>query len=101
MGAGSVAFFHESHVHADAVSAAPLDDNSVAALTSLDHAMESLAARVTPAVVNVAVTSKAEAQEAECRDERARAGQRTRTCLRGFAAVLWSERLVAVAGGCR
>lgn len=40
-------------------SAAPaLDDNSVNALTALDHAMEALAAHVTPAVVNVAVTSK-------------------------------------------
>src|SRR5882762_11492289 len=35
----------------------PLDDNSIGALLSLDQAMETLAARVTPAVVNVAVTS--------------------------------------------
>jgi serine protease Do len=35
-----------------------MDDNSIAALTSLDHAMEAVASRVTPAVVNVAVTSK-------------------------------------------
>lgn len=41
-----------------APAAAALDDNSVAALLSLDHAMETLAARVTPAVVNVTVTSK-------------------------------------------
>jgi len=41
-----------------APTAAPLDDNSVSALLSLDHAMETLAARVTPAVVNVAVTSR-------------------------------------------
>ena len=41
-----------------APAAAPLDDNSVAALLSLDRAMETLAARVTPAVVNVTVTSK-------------------------------------------
>jgi serine protease Do len=59
---GSALFLHESGVHAAAVSASPLDDNSVAALTAMDHAMESLAARVTPAVVNVAVTSKAEEQ---------------------------------------
>src|SRR5271170_2938217 len=38
-------------------TATPLDDNSVAALLALDQAMETLAARVTPAVVNVAVTS--------------------------------------------
>jgi serine protease Do len=59
---GSALFLHQSGVHAAAVSASPLDDNSVAALTAIDHAMESLAARVTPAVVNVAVTSKAEEQ---------------------------------------
>jgi serine protease Do len=44
-------------------AAVPLDDNSVAALLSLDHAMETLAARVTPAVVNVTVTSKATGQQ--------------------------------------
>jgi len=36
---------------------APLDDSSVSALLSLDQAMETLAAKVTPAIVNVAVTS--------------------------------------------
>src|SRR4051812_46928669 len=44
-----------------APTATPLDDNSVGALLSLDHAMETLAARVTPAVVNVAVTSRTKA----------------------------------------
>jgi serine protease Do len=43
---------------------APLDDNSVGALLNLDHAMETLAARVTPAIVHVAVTSRAKADEA-------------------------------------
>ena len=46
-------------------SAPSLDDNSVAALLSLDHAMETLAARVTPAVVNVAVTSRTKPEMAE------------------------------------
>jgi serine protease Do len=55
-------FLHQGGVHAAGISASPLDDNSVAALTATDHAMEALAARVTPAVVNVAVTSKAEEQ---------------------------------------
>jgi serine protease Do len=41
-----------------APAAAPLDDNSVNPLLSLDKAMETLAARVTPAIVNVAVTSR-------------------------------------------
>jgi serine protease Do len=43
---------------APAAAAAPLDDNSVSALLSLDRAMEALAERVTPAIVNVTVTSK-------------------------------------------
>ncbi len=45
-------------------SVAPLDDNSVGALLSLDHAMETLASRVTPAVVNVTVTSKMKPNQA-------------------------------------
>src|SRR6478752_407116 len=41
-----------------------LDDNSVGALVSLDHAMETLAARATPAIVNVTVTSRTKANMA-------------------------------------
>ena len=43
---------------APAPAAAPLDDSSVSALLALDQAMEHLAAHVTPAVVNITVTSK-------------------------------------------
>jgi serine protease Do len=39
-------------------TAAPLDSDSVGALLSLDRAMESVAAKVTPAVVNVTVTAR-------------------------------------------
>jgi serine protease Do len=46
-------------------SATPLDDTSVSALLSLDQAMETLAARVTPAVVNVAVTSHSKTEVAD------------------------------------
>jgi serine protease Do len=46
-------------------TAVPLDDNSVSALLSLDQAMETLAARVTPAVVNVAVTSHSKTEVAD------------------------------------
>ncbi|MGB7331658.1 MAG: trypsin-like peptidase domain-containing protein, partial [Terriglobales bacterium] len=46
-----------------APAAAALDDNSVGALLTLDRAMETLAARVTPAVVNVTVVSKGNAQQ--------------------------------------
>jgi serine protease Do len=48
---------------AAAPSTVPLDDNSVSALLALDNAMETLAARVTPAIVNVAVTSKPKGDE--------------------------------------
>jgi serine protease Do len=48
-----------------APAAAALDDSSVSALLSLDRAMETLAARVTPAIVNVAVTSHAKADMAD------------------------------------
>ncbi len=56
-------FTGQARASAPASSVAPLDDNSVAALLTLDHAMETLAARVTPAVVNVTVASKSEGQQ--------------------------------------
>ena len=46
---------------APAPPAAALDNNSVAPLLAFDHAMETLAAHVTPAIVNVTVTSKTKA----------------------------------------
>ena len=45
-----------------APAAAPLDVDSVSSLLALDKAMETLAARVTPAVVNVTVTSRTKAE---------------------------------------
>jgi serine protease Do len=68
---GGVLLFNHNNVHATPVS--PLDDHSVAALTSLDNAMETVAQRVTPAVVNIAVTSKGSADEAS--DDRPDQGQ--------------------------
>jgi serine protease Do len=47
---------------AAAPPAAPLDADSVSALLALDKAMETLAARVTPAVVNVTVTSRTKSE---------------------------------------
>ncbi len=44
---------------------APMDDHSVAALTSLDEAMEALTSRVEPTVVNVAVTSRGPAEDVD------------------------------------
>jgi serine protease Do len=45
--------------------AGPIDDASISPLLSLDHAMETLAARVTPAIVNITVTSKTKPEMAE------------------------------------
>jgi serine protease Do len=60
----SYKFAHAARAAGATPAAAPLDDNSVAALLTLDRAMETLAARVTPAVVNVTVSSKLGAQNA-------------------------------------
>lgn len=57
-GLGAAMFAGHGGVHA-ATNTPPLDDNSIAALTSIDRAMEAVAANVTPAVVNVAVTARA------------------------------------------
>ena len=65
VGAVATLNFTKSATAATAAPAAPaLDDNSVGALLTLDRAMETLAARVTPAVVNVTVASKSNAQPA-------------------------------------
>ena len=60
---GAVLLFNHNNVRATPVT--PLDDHSVAALMSLDSAMETVASRVTPAVVNIAVTSKGNPEEAD------------------------------------
>jgi len=48
-----------------APAASPLDADSVSAITAFDKAMEILAAHVTPAVVNVTVTSRVKQDEAD------------------------------------
>ena len=57
---GTYEFAKPAHAAAatPAAAAPALDDSSVSALLSLDRAMEALAAHVTPAIVNVTVTSK-------------------------------------------
>jgi serine protease Do len=56
-------FFHHNGVKAAMLpSAEPMDDNRVSSLVALDSAVEAVAARVTPAVVNVAVTSRGSAE---------------------------------------
>lgn len=54
---------------APAPAAAPLDDNSVSALLALDRAMENVAARVTPAIVNVTVTSKTSPENGDASEQ--------------------------------
>lgn len=62
---GASLFMHHNGVHAAAISSpSPLDDSSVSSLVSLDNAVEAVAARVTPAVVNVAVTSRGGGEQA-------------------------------------
>jgi serine protease Do len=60
---GAALFVGHGGVHAATPAASPMDDSSISALTSLDQAMEAVAARVTPAVVNVAVTSRGNSEE--------------------------------------
>jgi serine protease Do len=62
---GAALFVGRGGVHAAAEAPPPLTDQSVSALTSLDQAMEAVAARVTPAVVNIAVTSRVNDQDAQ------------------------------------
>jgi serine protease Do len=64
-GLGAYHFIQPMGAHAAATSnAAPLDEDKIAALLSLDQAMETVAARVTPAIVNVAVTAKVDQKKA-------------------------------------
>jgi len=71
--AASVGVYELAKPTSAAAVAAPapasLDDNSVSALLSLDQAMETLAARVTPAVVNITVTSKTKARSQDNDDQ--------------------------------
>ena len=63
---------HTAHAAAGAAAlggGAPMDDNSVSSLVALDNAVEAVAARVTPAVVNVSVTSRVSAQDADNDDD--------------------------------
>ena len=57
--------FNHGVAHAAIGAAAPMDESSVSSLTALDNAVEAVAARVTPAVVNVSVTSRGHSDEGE------------------------------------
>jgi len=77
--------------HGNVQAASAMDDNSVSALTSLDHAMEAVAARVTPAVVNIAVTARTSGDQ---EGPMVKEGARCKACLRP-SAVLWSDDAAA------
>jgi serine protease Do len=62
---------HTAHAASNGAAlngSAPMDDSSVSSLVALDNAVEAVAARVTPAVVNVAVTSRMSAEDADSED---------------------------------
>jgi len=58
-------FLQQNNVQAEGLAAGALDDQSVSSLEALDKAVEAVASRVTPAVVNVAVTSRGNEAEAD------------------------------------
>ncbi len=61
---GTVAVIDHTGVHAaSTATVAPLSDNSVAPLVSLDQAVEALVSHVQPSVVNIAVTSTPSAEQ--------------------------------------
>jgi serine protease Do len=69
-------FFHHNGVHAAMISSpAPMQDDSVSSLVALDNAVEAVAARVTPAVVNVAVTSRGSAEHEAGEEQEQQQGQ--------------------------
>jgi serine protease Do len=61
---GTLLFQHGINVHAANTTPAQLPDSSVSPLLSLDQAVENVAQRVSPSVVNIAVTSLVSAQDA-------------------------------------
>ena len=66
--AGGMYFHHDVGVHAGS-AAGPLDDSSVSSLVALDQAVEAVASRVSPAVVNVAVSSRGGEHDAAENDQ--------------------------------
>jgi serine protease Do len=60
---------HQQVNAAMAPSTAPLSEDSISPLVSLDQAVEAVASKVTPSVVNIAVTSHPHQQDAEAQGE--------------------------------
>src|SRR5579862_2683321 len=80
-------FVHHNGVHAAMLpSAEPMDDNSVSALVSLDNAVEAVASRVSPAVVNIQVTSRGSSErEVGGEQDQSQEGQMPQGLPPGFA----------------
>src|SRR5271155_3381458 len=68
LAAGTFAFNHSVAHAAAIVPGAPMDESSVSSLEALDNAVEAVAARVTPAVVNVSVTARAHGEDGDSED---------------------------------
>src|ERR1700674_2074508 len=69
-------FFHHNGVHAAMISSpAPMQDDSVSSLVSLDNAVEAVAARGTPAVGDVAGTSGGAAEHEAGEEQEQQQGQ--------------------------
>jgi serine protease Do len=65
---GGAFLLNHASVHA-ASATAPMDESSVSSLVALDNAVEAVAARVTPAVVNVSVTSRGSQEQEAAEDD--------------------------------
>src|SRR6202000_2159416 len=68
-------FLQQNKVHAAGIAAGALDDQSVSSLEALDKAVEAVASRVTPAVVNVAVTSRGSEEQMAQQQEQDQDGE--------------------------
>ena len=68
LAAGTFVFNHNVAHAAAIVPGAPMDESSVSSLEALDNAVEAVAARVTPAVVNVSVTAHAHGEDGDAED---------------------------------
>ncbi len=89
-------FVHHTGVHAAMLPGAePMDDNSVSALVSLDSAVEAVASRVSPAVVNIQVTSRGSAEhETGGEQDQSQQGEAPQGVPPGFAQFFGPERAV-------
>ncbi len=81
---GAAFVIHHNGVHASDGYGTPIEDSSVSALTNLDQAMETVAAQVTPAVVNVAVTARATGEQVSSDDQEQDQGQQVPPQFRQF-----------------